>query len=121
MTALVGLKAWEALPKSFQAAFETAATEQYVRMLANYDSKNPNALKRLVGGGAQLRWFPKDVMEAAYKATNELIDEYSKKNADFGKFYASWSKFRDEQSTWYRVADHYLDSYTLGQLARKKG
>ena len=120
MTALVGLKAWEALPKSFQAAFETAATEQYVRMLANYDSKNPNALKRLVGGGTQLRWFPKDVMEAAYKATNELIAEYSQKNADFGKFYASWSKFRDEQSTWYRVADHYLDTYTLGQLARKK-
>jgi TRAP-type mannitol/chloroaromatic compound transport system substrate-binding protein len=60
-------------------------------------------------------------MEAAYKATNELIVEYSQKSADFAKMYASWSKFRDDQSAWYRVADHYLDTYTLGQQARKKG
>ncbi len=120
MTALVGLKAWEALPKAYQVVFETAATEQYTRMLANYDAKNPVAIKRLVGSGTQLRWFPKDVMDAAYKATNELFDEFSKKNADFGRFFASWSKFRDEQAAWYRVADHYLDAYTLGQLSRKK-
>ena len=89
-------------------------------MLANYDAKNPVAIKRLVGAGTQLRWFPKDVMDAAYKATNELLAEYSQKNADFARFLVSWSKFRDEQSAWYRVADHYLDAYTLGQQSRKK-
>ena len=120
MTALVNLKAWEALPKSFQVAFETAATEQYVKMLARYDAKNPDALKRLVGSGTQLRWFPKDVMEAAFKATNELHDELAAKNPDFGKLYASWKKFRDDQTAWYRVADHYLDSYSITANSRRK-
>ncbi len=120
MTALVNLKAWEALPKSFQVAFETAATEQFVRMLANYDSKNPAAIKRLVGSGTQLRWFPKDVMEAAHKASFALYDELSAKNPDFAKMYASWNKFREEQSVWYRIADNYLDNYSLQMLARKK-
>ena len=36
-------------------------------MQANYDAKNPAALKQLVAGGAKLHRFPKDVMEAAFK------------------------------------------------------
>jgi TRAP-type mannitol/chloroaromatic compound transport system substrate-binding protein len=35
---------------------------------AKYDARNPGALRRLVGGGAQLKPFPQEVMEAALKA-----------------------------------------------------
>ncbi len=120
MTAIANLKAWAELPKSYQAAFETAAAEQYMRMLARYDAKNPDALKRLVGGGTQLRWFPKEVMDAAYKATQELYDELARTNPDFAKLYASWTKFRDDQSTWYQVADHYLDTWSINANKRRK-
>ena len=43
---------------------------------------NPPALKRLLAGGAQLRAFPQDVMEACYKAANDVYAELSKDQSD---------------------------------------
>ena len=56
-------------------------------MLANYDAHNPAALKRLVAGGAQLRPFSQGVLEACFKAANEVYAEITAKNADFKKIY----------------------------------
>lgn len=120
MSALINTKAWAALPRAYQIAFEVSAHEAYTSMLARYDAKNPVAIKSLVGKGTQLRWFPKDVMDAAYKHASDLMEEMSEKNEDFKKIYASWRKFRDDQTNWYRVADHYLDTYTINTLTRKK-
>ena len=44
--------------------FEAAAAQSNIWMLAKYDADNMPALRRLVAGGAQLRPFPRDVMEA---------------------------------------------------------
>ena len=111
VTLLVNLKSWEALPQAHRDAFECAAAEQCMRMIAKYDAKNPEALRRLVAGGAQLRQFPRSVLDACYKATLEVFDDYSAKSADFKKVYEAWSKFRDEENLWFRVAEHALDSY----------
>ena len=45
ITSMVHDKAWEALPPAYQAAFEAAAGEQTMRMLAHYDARNPLALR----------------------------------------------------------------------------
>jgi TRAP-type mannitol/chloroaromatic compound transport system substrate-binding protein len=119
MTALVNLKTWQSLPKAYQIAMEVAATEANMSMLCRYDAKNPAAIRSLLGKGTQLRWFPRDVMDAAFKNANELFDELSDKNEDFKKIYVSWRKFRDEQAAWYQVADHYLDNYTFNALKRR--
>lgn len=119
MTALINVKAWEALPRGYQAAFEVAAQEAYVSMLSRYDAKNPPALRSLLAGGTQVRMFPRDVMQAAYKHANELFEELSDKNEDFKKIYPAWAKFRDEQTAWYRVADHFLDTYTINALRQR--
>jgi TRAP-type mannitol/chloroaromatic compound transport system substrate-binding protein len=50
-------------------------------------------------------------MDACYKATLEVCDEYSAKSADFKKVYESWQKFRDEENLWFRVAEQSLDNY----------
>jgi TRAP-type mannitol/chloroaromatic compound transport system substrate-binding protein len=42
-------------------------------MLATYDAKNPAALRRLIAAGPQLRPFPQDTLEAAFKATAERM------------------------------------------------
>ena len=42
-------------------------------MLARYDMQNPAAIKRLVAGGAQLRPFPDEVLDACLTATNEAM------------------------------------------------
>jgi TRAP-type mannitol/chloroaromatic compound transport system substrate-binding protein len=119
VTLLVNLKSWEALPQAHRDALECAAGEQCMRMLAKYDARNPEALRRLVAGGAQLRQFPRSVMDACYKATLEVFDEYSAKSADFKKVYESWAKFRDEENLWFRVAEHALDSYRYGISSAK--
>jgi TRAP-type mannitol/chloroaromatic compound transport system substrate-binding protein len=111
VTLLVNLKSWEALSQAHRDAIDCAAAEQCLRMIAKYDAKNPEALRRLVAGGAQLRQFPRAVLDACYKATLEVFDDYSAKSADFKKVYESWAKFRDEENLWFRVAEHALDSY----------
>lgn len=54
----MNVKAWESLPKEYQAILEAACAEAHLDMQAKYDSRNLAALKRLVGGGVQLRAFP---------------------------------------------------------------
>ena len=93
VTLIVNLKQWEALPDLYKAVLETACNEQTLLMMAKYDAKNPEALRRLVAAGVQLRQFPRPVLDACYKATFETYDELAAKNADFKLIYESWQKF----------------------------
>ncbi|TAK81620.1 MAG: ABC transporter substrate-binding protein [Betaproteobacteria bacterium] len=111
VTLLVNKKAWDALPQAYKEAVEAAAAEQYVMMLAKYDASHPDALKRLVGGGAQLRTFPRPVLDACYKATQEVLGGFAAKSPEFKKIYDPWLRFRADQNLWFRVAEHALDSY----------
>ena len=82
---------------AYKAALETAAADVNGDMMARYDTQNPQALRRLVAAGTQLKPYPREVLEAAWKATHELYDEFSAKNAKFKKIYDHWKAFRDEQ------------------------
>ena len=113
VSALVNQQQWEQLPKTYQAAFEAACHEATIIMNAKYDVENPAALRRLVAGGAQLRPFPRDVMEACYKAAFELYDETAKSNPKFAKIYEPWKKFRDESYLWFRVAENSFDNFVF--------
>ena len=110
---LVNEKKWNELPKHFQAAFMAACGEANQWMPAKYDAQNPPALRRLVGAGAQLRPFPRAVLEAAEKASYEVYDEMSAKSAHFKRIYPEWRKFRDEQFLWFRVAEASYDNYAF--------
>ncbi|WP_353194825.1 ABC transporter substrate-binding protein, partial [Pusillimonas noertemannii] len=105
ITTMVNSKAWNDLPAPFKAAFECACNEQAVKVLAAYDALNPPALRRLVAAGAKLNFFPKDVMDAAYKASQELWVELADKNPDFAKIFPEWRKFQEGQVAWFRVAE----------------
>ena len=87
-------------------------------MLAKYDAVNPNALKRLVSGGAQLRPFPQLVMEASYRAAIETYNEVSAKNADFKKVYDSMVAFRGDEYLWWQVAELGFDSFMVRVRSR---
>lgn len=117
LSLFINKKSWASLPPMYQAAMRTAAMEATTWSLAKYDAANPGALRRLVGGGAQLRAFPKPVTEAAYKAANELYKELSDKSPAFKKIYADWVKFRDEQVLWQQFCELPFDNLMNG-LAR---
>jgi TRAP-type mannitol/chloroaromatic compound transport system substrate-binding protein len=111
LSLIVNAKKFAELPKSYQSALEVAAAEANHHMLARYDAKNPDALRRLVAGGAQLRAFPRAVMEACEKAAFEIYAELAKKSVHWARIYPGWKKFRDDQYLWFRVAEFAFDNF----------
>jgi TRAP-type mannitol/chloroaromatic compound transport system substrate-binding protein len=109
---------WEALPKPYQTIVKAAAAAVNVDMMAKYDARNPAALRRLVAAGTQLRPYSQEIMEAAFKATNELYDEISAKNADFKKLYESMRAFRNEEYLWFQVAEYTFDNFMIRARSR---
>jgi TRAP-type mannitol/chloroaromatic compound transport system substrate-binding protein len=116
---LVNKGEWDKLPKTYQAAFSTAAAEANVRILADYDAKNPPALGRLVKAGAKLSYFSKEIMDACFKAAVEVMDETSAKNPDFKKIYEPWTRFRNDEFQWFRVAELLYEQYTYSRPLSK--
>ena len=113
---IVNQKEWDKLPPLFKEAFEVAAAEANLLMLAEYDAKNPAALGRLLKGGAVLHPFPKDVMEAALKVANALYNEEAAKNPAFNKIYTSWKRFRNDEFQWFRVAESTYANFTFNNV-----
>jgi TRAP-type mannitol/chloroaromatic compound transport system substrate-binding protein len=102
---------WNELPEAYKQAFETVCAEANVNMLAEYDSKNPLALMRLVRQGVKLHAFPKDLMLAARDAAFHLYDVEAAKNPDFARIYGEWKKFRETQIQWFRVAESSYENF----------
>lgn len=112
----INAKKWAELPKEYQAVIEAACADGNTEMCARYDAKNPEALKRLVAAGTLVKAFPKDVMEACYKAAMEYYAETSATNPEFKKVYDDYKKFTDDQNFWFRVAE---GSYSNFMFSRK--
>ncbi len=108
----------KALPKAYRAILREAAAEVHADTLARYDARNPQALRRLVAGGATLRPFPQDVLEGAYKAANDLYAELSAKNADFKRVYEALKQFRNEEYLWFQVAEYTYDNFMMRARSR---
>ncbi len=114
----VNLEKWNALPKHYQVALENACAFANVNMAARYDMQNPQALKRLVASGTQLRPFSNEILEASLKATNELWAEISAKNADFKKAIEAMQAYRSDQYLWWQVAEYTNDSFMIRSRTR---
>jgi TRAP-type mannitol/chloroaromatic compound transport system substrate-binding protein len=111
LSILVNLKQWQALPKAYQAALRVASEEANARMAARYDVGNPQALRRLVQSGTQLRAFPRPVLEAAQLAANQLYEELGAKSAHWKRIYPEWKQFRDDHRLWSRLAQYGHDAF----------
>jgi len=114
----INIKEWEKLPKEYQAAIEAASYECHVAMQADYDAKNPAALARLIKNGAKLHNFSKDVMDAAWKHSQAVMEEEAAKNAKFKKIYEPWKRFRQDQNQWASVAEATMQNYLISVSRR---
>ena len=93
---------WNSLSKEYQAIVTAASSAAHVQCQARYDARNPAALKQLVAEGAKLNRFPKDVMDAAFKAAQEVYKELDEKNPNWKKIYPDYSRFLAQQVQWSR-------------------
>jgi TRAP-type mannitol/chloroaromatic compound transport system substrate-binding protein len=118
LSIMTNMQKYNELPKHYQAAMRAAAHEAGNWCMAKYDAQNPAALKRLVAGGAQLRPFPQDVMEACWRAANELYAEVAATNPMFKRHLESLTAFRADGYLWWQVAEYSYDTFQIRQRAR---
>src|SRR5499433_744904 len=105
LLAFINLDKWNALPKYYQSLLEQAGHFANNWMMAKYDTVNPNALRKLLAGGAKLHPFSQPIMEASFKAAKELHSEVSATNANFKKVYESLTNYSNNSYAWFQVAE----------------
>jgi len=115
-----GLDKWNTLPKSYQQIVSSACADVNGWMQAKYDTENPKALRELVAAGTKLLPFSQPILEASFKAANEVYAETTAKNANFKKVYDSMMSFRKEEVLWFRVAENTFDNFMARQSATNK-
>ena len=109
----VNKKEWDKLPKEYQEAFQAAAYEANVTMMAEYDHKNPPALGRLLQSGVKIQAYPNDILEGAYKAAQQLYADEAGKNPAFKKIYTEFAKYQKSQYAWFGVAEARMDNFMI--------
>ena len=110
----INAKAYAALPAEFQAIVDAATTVAARDMTAKYDAFNPIALKRLVAAKTQLKAFPKEIMDAGYKASMEVFAEHEAKSAEFKTIHQDMRAFQRDQLLWARYSELRFDNYMTG-------
>ena len=115
--AFVNLDKWNALPKHYQAILEQAGHLANTDMMAKYDARNPQALRRLIAGGTKLHVFSPAIMEASYKATMELHAETAKANENFKKVNDSMMAFTKNAYQWFRLSENSYDQFMMRAMS----
>ncbi|MDO9598273.1 MAG: TRAP transporter substrate-binding protein DctP [Azoarcus sp.] len=114
-TLQVNTKAFNALSSEYKSIVRQAASDAHVSVQARYDGRNPGALKQLIAEGAKLSRLPKEVMDAAFKASREVYAELNEKNPNWKKIYADYSRFQADAYQWQGIAEGSYDQYMAAQ------
>ncbi len=96
MSLLTSRDAYDELPPAYQTVLQTACAETLSWSLSSYDAANPPALRRLVQEhGVTLRQYSNEIMEAAWRHSNDYLEEQAGSDATFNEVYQSWKTYRD--------------------------
>jgi TRAP-type mannitol/chloroaromatic compound transport system substrate-binding protein len=112
----INLDEWKKLPPSYQSAVQAAAYEANVTMLARYETRNNEALQRLVSGGVELRAYSDEILNAAEQAAFALYDEFAANDPDFSAIYTGWKEFRDRVYAWNNLNEAAFTRFTYSKL-----
>jgi len=121
LTFYVNRDAYDALPTQYQEALQTAAAEADLRMLAQYDHKNPAALDRLLDKGTTLRRFPDEVMSRAQEITTQLLEDNASGNPQYRKIYESYKEAREDAYRWFGTAEMGYADFAFPRMGENAG
>jgi TRAP-type mannitol/chloroaromatic compound transport system substrate-binding protein len=116
---MINTAKWAELPPAYQAVVKVACQAANSDMMAKYDARNPSALKKLVGGGAVLKPYPQDVMEACFNAAKETYAEIAGGNAAFKKVHDAMMAYRADAYLWQQVSENTFDTFMMNQQRKK--
>lgn len=112
---VVNLEKWNSLPPQYQAILTDACAFANTNMLAKYDAKNPLALKELVGGGAVLKPYSQEILEAAYAAALETYADLAGKSQHFKKIYDDQLVFKKDAYLYAQIGEYTFDTFMMIQ------
>jgi TRAP-type mannitol/chloroaromatic compound transport system substrate-binding protein len=112
------INAYNALPDLYKHAIEVACAEADSDMVARYDHLNPQALRRVIAAGAQLRFWPREILQAAWRANEEMVEELGSGNARFKTIMDSYRAYRGEMFQWHRVSENSFDNFAFTAAAQ---
>ena len=101
----INKKAFAKLSPENQAIVHAAASVAYTDGTSKYLMLNPIALKKLVAGGTQFKRFDKAIVQAGFKAAQEVYAEHSAKDAFFKKVFQDMRTFQRDQILWNRISE----------------
>jgi TRAP-type mannitol/chloroaromatic compound transport system substrate-binding protein len=116
---MISTARWAELTPAYQAIVKAGCAMANVDMMANYDAKNPTALKQLAAGGAKFAPYPQDVLEAAFNAARSIYAEIAGQNAAFKKVHDSMMAFRADAYLWAQFSEYQFDTFMMGQQRAK--
>jgi TRAP-type mannitol/chloroaromatic compound transport system substrate-binding protein len=119
LTLMVSQRAYDQLPDAYRSVLEIAALEQNNRMLERYDASNPQALARLIAEGVDVRPFPEDVMQAAWRESEVVLQGHARTNAQFAAIYEPWLEFRERSFRYFSGVEQAYAAFAFRQLARQ--
>ena len=113
---IINLNEYNKLPKEYQEIVRTAAHEANTTMISRYDAKNPEALEKILAGGATVVAYPKDILDEAQKQTYALLDEQAAKDPDVKLVYDDFKAFRDKIRNVHRFAEMTLQNFVMPKV-----
>ena len=119
LSVLVNTEKWATLPKRYQGGARARRARNRTCTCSRATTRRtPTRCAGWWRAGAQLRAFPRPVLEAAQKAAFELYDELAAEEHPLPAHLRSWLKFRAGQFLWFRVAEMSYDNFVFTSPAR---
>ncbi len=98
---LINKKAYDALPKSYQALIRVTLDAMVTRTMAETEATNPPALTKMqTENGVTVKRWPDSELAKFEKAWIEVVEEESKADPTFKKIADDYLKFREEYRIW---------------------
>ena len=101
---MINLNRWNELSPVDQALVELSCKETIVRGMTLGEVQQGPALERIKADGVQIHTWSPEILAAFRKATNEVMEEESKNDADFARAYASFKAFRVGFREWAKLS-----------------
>jgi TRAP-type mannitol/chloroaromatic compound transport system substrate-binding protein len=103
---IINQKAWDSLPKDLQTIVRVACESNSLRMFAEFEAKNLDALNELkTKYNVKTYAYPDQVIRTLKKYTREVMQENASSDAAFKKVYTAYEKFRANNDAWNDVSE----------------
>ncbi len=102
---------WNDLPADIRAQIKACCYECNAWMAAQYQARNPVALRELEDYGVEVRNFPESVLAAFERGAEQVHEEDMQASSIYRKIYADWSEFRDTVRSWNQRTTHQYERF----------